>query len=379
MKKCLSVLMLAMLTLSLLSFGVGDALAQSGFRLYEDWEDHPIGAVNSEKWNVSDRCFGESIANVSVQDYNGTHALQIAYMETTPDQSCWVSFADCPESIVGIKADILVESCGSTQDCRARIAWHRGTTPTDNYYLWEAVQVRPNADSNNQGYVSFSASSLDQHNNYDWLGDYFWTQFETYRETIDETVTVTAIFDKDKQITVTVEGEGTSTYTFEEKIENPIEIFKALGIRVFSGTGRPTNEPFIAHFDNIYIKRKGRCDNKKPQAKKIDPKNNLPLDACEVDITFSEPMDTCCDNIMASGDWPLGDTSWSNDQRTLTVERSNCGVNLPANTTIEFTINDGGTGFIDLKGNEGQFPVNIEVIYSELEHTLDKDRKWWKF
>ncbi len=34
----------------------------------------------------------------------------------------------------------------------------------------------------------------------------------------------------------------------------------------------------------------------------------------------------------------------------------------------------------DLKGNEGQFSINIEVIYSELENTLNEEgQKWWKF
>ena len=154
-------------------------------------------------------------------------------------------------------------------------------------------------------------------------------------------------------------GQGTIIYNWKDKLGDPIELWKSIGMWVregddWNGDPRITDGDFVVYFDNIYIKTRGSCDNKKPQAKVIDPKKNMPLDACWVNITFNEPMDTCCQNIEAPAEWPIGETMWSDDQKTFSIERSNCGTDLPANTKIEFVVNPDGTGFMDLKGNEAK-------------------------
>jgi len=351
MKKFLGILFLIVFTLTLPWMAVDSMAAKGGWQKWEDWENYPTGDfLSDDKWSVGNSCSADDVADVTIEDYDGSRQVKFTYLGLTKNISCYLNFNDCPERIVGIKADVTIQSCTDDLDCRARVAWHRGITSEDDYYIWEAIQVRSNL-------ISVAASVLDQNSlpsNYDWLWDTYNANFNYQIDTIGETFTVSAIFDKPDQVTVTVEGQGTITYKVEDKMGDPIDIFKVIGMQG-RGSVDVTGEEFVVYFDNIYIKTRGSCDNKKPQAKVIDPKKNMPLDACWVNITFNEPMDTCCQNIEAPAEWPIGDTVWSDDQKTFSIERSNCDTtDLPANTKIEFVVNPDGTGFMDLIGNEAK-------------------------
>ncbi len=242
---------------------------------------------------------------------------------------------------------MTIDVCAADQDCRARIAWHRGIEPMDNKYVFETVQVRGNRD-----YIGAWVGILDQSDGHNDLGQLFSASFNSPIDPIGETYTITALFDKSNAATVTVEGQGTTTFKFEDKLKTHIEIFKAIGIRVGGGDD-VTDGEFVAYFDNVEIKTKGSCDNKRPKAKVITPKKNLPLDACSVDITFNEPMNPCCWDVEPDPIWGgIDTTSWSDDRKTFSIFRDTCDTPLPANTILEFIVNPNGTGgaayFIDL-------------------------------
>ena len=363
MKKFLGFFFVIVFMLTLPYFSADSLAAKGGWKKYCDFEEYPIGPlVKDEKWSFNDN---SDVADISIADYNGSRQVKFTYKNGSPvtNESCYLFFNKCPETIVGIKVDVTIASCDGNQDCRGRVAWHRGSTPSDHYYIWEAIQVRPNRRSHNQGYLSAQASINDQNNDWEWIGNIFWTNFENWIETIGRTFTVSTIFDKPDQVTVSVDGQGTSTFKFKNKIENPVEIFKALGMRVQEGTdwdGNPriVNGNFVVYFDNVYIRTKGKCDKKGPVAKKVNPKNKVPLDTCWLSITFDEPMKCCTWDVQGNVDWPIDastKTMWSDDRRTFSISRNNCGSKLPGNKVLEFIINPNGDTvqyyFKDLKGN----------------------------
>ncbi|MCP3888075.1 MAG: hypothetical protein GY702_04265 [Desulfobulbaceae bacterium] len=297
------------------------------------------------------------VAAVNVVNVDGSNQLEFNYNMTTPNSSCYLRINKCPERITGIKADVTVVSCAADQDCRARIAYHRGIHPPSQNYIWEGVQLRPNNNGVDLGNISFSAGLLDQNNGYDWIGDLYYNQFFTIA-TIGQTYTMSAIFDKPDSVTIAVDGQGSTTTKFPGKLDNHIDIFKAIGIRVSGTITDVTNGPFVVLFDNVQVKTKGACDKKKPLVKVITPKKNLPLDQCFVDITFNEPMADLSYDLETPVEWgaidPLA-SYWSDNRKTFTAYRESCGVALPANTKLTFVVNPNGNApmeyFRDLIGN----------------------------
>lgn len=329
--------------------------AAAGFKKFEDFESYPLGPfVSNDKFSMNGNCV--DVADVNIVNVNGSNQVEFDYKLTTPDSSCYLNIVKCPERITGIKADITVASCAAGQDCRARIAWHRGIHPPTQKYMWEAVQLRPNNRGDDMGNISLSVTSLDQSNNYDYIQDFYYNQLFSPIQTIGQTYTVTAIFDKANAVTIAVDGQGTTTTKFPGKLDNPIEVFKAIGMRV--GTSGITNGDFVVYFDNIKVKTKGACDKKKPLAKTIIPKKNLNVDQCSVDINFNEPMADWSYDLEPPAEWGGLDTLnsyWSENRKTFTATRLSCGTPLPPNTKLIFVINPNGTTtmdyFRDLVGN----------------------------
>ncbi len=329
--------------------------AAGGFKKYEDFETYPLGPVSSnDKFSVGDNCV--DVADVNVVNVGGSNQLELSYKMTTPDTSCYLRINKCPERITGIKADVTVVSCDPGQDCRARIAYHRGIHPPSQKYVWESVQLRPNNRDVDLGNIGLNVSYLDQNNGYALLGDLYYNQLFTIA-TIGQTYTMSAIFDKPDSVTVAVDGQGSTTTKFPGKLDNHIELFKAIGMRVGTG-GTVTNGAFVALFDNIEVKTKGACDKKKPLVKVITPKKNLSPDQCFVDITFNEPMADWSYDLETPVEWgaidPLA-SYWSDNRKTFTAYRESCGVALPANTKLTFVVNPNGNApmeyFRDLIGN----------------------------
>ncbi len=364
MKKWLGLMLIAAFSLAWPSFSVDSMAAKGGWKKYCDFEHYPAGPFSGdEKWSVDED--HSDVADISIEDYNGSRQVKFTYKKEAPvpDEPCYLYFNECPESIVGIKADVTIASCTGNQDCRGLVAWHRGTASDNHRYIWEAIQVVPNQFTHDNGYISGQASILDEYHDSEWLGNAYQTNFNNWIGTIGETFTVSAIFDKPNQVTVSVEDQGTFTFKVDDKMGNPIELFKAIGMRVESGKDifgntRIVNGAFVAYFDNVYVKRKGRCDTKGPVVKKIQPMKNVPLDACWLNITFSEPMSCCTWDIQGNADWPIDagtDTMWSEDMKTFSISRNNCGISLPENRVLEFVINPDGDAapnyFKDLKGN----------------------------
>ncbi len=359
MKKVSRILLLAAFMSSLLFLST-NSMAAGKYKKYDDFESCPEGLfVDNEKFYLSDGCTVDGVADVWVENFNGSQQLKFSY-NGVPDTSCWARFNTCPERIVGIKADVTVLSCAADQNCLARVAWHRGITdPPEQLYVWESIHVRPNPYGNNEGAISSSASLLDHTDNFTSLGDVYWARLNGPMPILGETFTVTADFSKPDQASLTVGEQGTVTYkTISKKdgLKGPVELFKAIGIRVYTNDpGDVTDGEFVAYFDNIAIKTKGACDKKKPFAKAIIPKKGLPLDACSLDIVFSESMDTCCMDLEADPLWGavvIPAEPWSRDRKTFTFS-SDCTSPLPPDTKLNFVVNpDGGMDpFRDLAGN----------------------------
>lgn len=364
------------LIILLVMFFCFSAVAQAAkWKLYDDFESYQLGpfSPNDTNGKWGSESFNPEVANITIEEFNGSQQLKFDYnsWDPHPDLSTYLTLDDCIETIVGIKVDVTVEYCEGNQDCRARIAWHRGTSNPEKFYLWEAVQVESNKQGFNWGYITTEATKLDQSKGFGYMGNPYWARFNGPMKTIGKTYTVTALFDKPDTVTVTVEGQGTTTYKYNSKLGNPIELFKAIGMRVQSGRDwvgnwRITYGGFGVWFDNVYVMRKGRCDKKGPKVKKVSPKK-LGLDDCWISIEFNEVAGA---TNFSSGNattweiesdplWPIDEAKvrWSNDLKTIEIPRANCGTDLPPNTKLKFIINPNAPydpsdpHFQDLKGN----------------------------
>jgi len=336
--KVLVVLLAVLLAVPFLITNAGAAK----WKLYDDFEGQTIDSTKWEK--VRDGV----VADITVEQYNGSWQAKFNYLQTTPDQSCWLKFNHskwCPETIVGIKAKVTIEPDSSTnQQGKARIGFHPGTL--DGYYLWAEIRQR-----SNKKYISGGGSLLDQDDNYRWIRDTLYGTFGYPDIENGKQYTMYAIFNKKDELTFGVEGLGETVLKHPGKFGDLIEIFKGIGIRISSGDGRPTNEKFVAYFDDVYVMTKGKCDKKAPKVKKTFPKKNakkIDKNIDSITITFSEAM---------RGGWSYGISTydgvstpvWEN-QKTLQIVLEDP---LDANTTYEVKLNppDADPNFRDIKGN----------------------------
>ena len=89
--------------------------------LYDNFDSEEI---NLNKWDIDD-----SSADIFIEDGR----VKFEHGDGTAGDSSWLIFKKCPETIVGIRATVTVES--TSGDVRARVGGPLGTVGEEYYYV----------------------------------------------------------------------------------------------------------------------------------------------------------------------------------------------------------------------------------------------------
>ena len=202
--------------------------ALAGWELYDNFSS---GSIDTGRWNIDD-----TSATISID--NGQ--AKFIHQNGNPNDSSYLLFNQSPSNIVGIKADVLIESC--TGDVRARIAGYSGSVGEN--HVWSGLQVQPSKDR------IYTSSGLEgPPPTYAWLEDLYYAQFERPITVTGVSFNLTMVFSNDR-ITYEVDGRGKIDYKYSTVITPTGGDFKAIGTRSTNGDG-----PCTVYFDNVYILR----------------------------------------------------------------------------------------------------------------------------
>ena len=199
-----------------------------------DWElydNFSSGSIDSGRWNIDD-----TSATISVD--NGQ--AKFIHQNGNPEDSSYLIFNLNPENILGIKADVLIETC--TGDVRARIAGYSGNVGEN--HVWSVLQLQPS-----EARIYTSASLEGPPPDYTQVENFHYAQYERPITVIGASCNLAMVFLSDK-ITYEVDGLGEIAYNYVSAIAPAGGNFKAIGTRSTNGDG-----PCTVYFDNVYILR----------------------------------------------------------------------------------------------------------------------------
>jgi hypothetical protein len=205
-------------------------VAFAGWELYDDFNS---GVINSQKWFVDD-----SSANISIE--NGE--VKFFHKPGYPMDRSWLKIVDNPQSIIGIRTNIRVQSC--TGDVHGRIGGWVGKIGEKE--LWSSMDVRADEGSIRM-WVGHDTSSLE------WLnlfGGGFNYITENPLNIIGKTFTIEWMFTPEKIVGKT-DSYGEMVFKYPDKVLPPESSEKAIGTRSVDGMG-----PCVIYFDNVYVYRK---------------------------------------------------------------------------------------------------------------------------
>ena len=202
---------------------------EENWQLYDDFSSETI---DQNKWTIDD-----SSAIITAENGQVTFAHQAGYA----NDSSWLEIADSPETIIGIKATVTVESCSG--DVKARIGNFIGKLGSD--IAWSTVEIRPNEES-----ISADVSVLESAPSYAYKYMYFDGNFKKPLDIIGVPFTLSTISSVSNARCL-VEGQGELEYTFPINL-GPLgnESFTGIGTRSYSGNGECT-----VVIDDVYILR----------------------------------------------------------------------------------------------------------------------------
>ena len=215
-----------MLTLILCS----NVHGEENWQLYDDFSS---GIIDENKWNIDD-----SSAIIAVENGKATFAHQPSHA----NDSSWLSIADSPETIIGVKATVTAGSCSS--DVQGRIGGWLGKIGSD--YVFSQIRIR--AD---QPYISTSIGNNGSAPSFEYKYDYYWGEFEDPIDIVGVPFTLSTVF-SNNNARYSVDGQGELEYTFPSSL-GPVEEgqeFIGIGTRSASGIGECT-----VVFDDVYILR----------------------------------------------------------------------------------------------------------------------------
>ena len=202
--------------------------ALAGWELYDDFSS---GAIDTQRWNVDD-----TSATISVEN----ERAKFIHQGGITDDSNYLLFKQTPSNILGIKADVLIESC--TGDVRARIGGTSGSVGEN--HVWSALQVQPSKER------IYTSSSLEgPPPDYTWVEDLHYAQYERPITVTGVSFNLTMVLSNDK-ISYEVDGRGKIVYKYAIAIPPTGGDFKGIGTRSTNGDG-----PCTVYFDNVYILR----------------------------------------------------------------------------------------------------------------------------
>jgi hypothetical protein len=101
--------------------------ASAGWELYDDFCSE---AIDTQKWNIDN-----SSANIGIESGRAKFVHQSGH----PNDSGYLIFNQDPENILGIKANVFIESCSG--DVRTRVAGYGGKVGEN--HIWSGLQLQP--------------------------------------------------------------------------------------------------------------------------------------------------------------------------------------------------------------------------------------------
>ena len=202
--------------------------ALAGWELYDNFSS---SAIDTQRWSID-----ASSANISV--VNGQ--AQFIHQSGHPNDSGYLIFNQNPENILGIKTDVVIESCSG--DVRTRIAGYSGKVGEN--HVWSGLQLKP---SNQIIYTSAGLEGPPP--DYTWVQDLHYAEYRTPIAVTGVSFNLTMEFSNDK-ITYEVDGLGKIAYKYVTTIAPADDILKAIGTRSSNGDG-----PCTVYFDNVYVLR----------------------------------------------------------------------------------------------------------------------------
>ena len=264
------------------------------------WKTYKLiknGDLDTSKWRFNDRQIdGVSIVTPSI---DGDRVKFEHRPNTDPASgggSAWLQLIKNPECVKGIKVEITMGTDGDAMPLdghfRARIGNTAGAYGSSGDYVWNQIGLR-NRLSENGGDRVFGAMDLeDPMNNYDWIYDLIYSQFNHPEEVDGSTYELTLILDRKKRtVQYSVEGFGTVTYKMPEKLLPGWENFWGIGTRSNDALGSGT--VWFGNKVKVLVDTKCKPDKKNPIVKKSWPKDgekNVAVDIDEIKVQFNEEM-----------------------------------------------------------------------------------------
>jgi hypothetical protein len=204
---------------------------RAGWQLYDDFNSGTT--IDTQKWSIDD-----SSATISIV----SGEAKFVHNSGFPNDSSWLQIIDNPQSIIGIRTKIRVESC--TGDVWGRAGGWVGKIGENP--LWSAIST-----DSDEGYISFNVELNTPSPNYDSIYSLFWVAFhavwDTPRDITGKTFTLEWIFTPN-DITGKTDSDGEIVFKYPERVLPYADSFKGIGTRSRLGNG-----PCTIYFDDVYV------------------------------------------------------------------------------------------------------------------------------
>ena len=202
--------------------------ALAGWELYDNFSS---GAIDTQRWIIDD-----SSATISVENGQAKFIHQSGH----PNDSGYLLFNQNPENILGIKTDVVIESCSG--DVQTRIAGYGGKLGEN--HVWSGILLQP---SNQRIHIHTGLEGPPP--DYTWVQDLHYAQYQRPIAVTGVSFNLTMVFSNDK-ITYEVDGIGKIAYKYATTIAPAYNFFRAMGTKSSNGDG-----PCTVYFDNVYVLR----------------------------------------------------------------------------------------------------------------------------
>jgi len=217
--------------LSLLFVAIIFAFSTSALAGWELYDDFSSPGIDTQRWDID---------NTSAAISNDNGRAKFVHLSGNANDSAYLLFNQTPETIIGIKADVFIESC--TGDVRTRLTGHSGNIGEN--HVWSAVQLEPGKQR-----IYTSANIEGPPPEYTLVQELFYAQFERPLTVTGVPFNLAIEFSSDK-ITYEVDGHGKIAYKYATAIAPSGNNFKAIGTRSTLGQG-----PCTVYFDNVEVLR----------------------------------------------------------------------------------------------------------------------------
>ncbi|MDB4442791.1 hypothetical protein N9219_05165 [bacterium] len=199
---------------------------------WEPYDDFSSPGIDWQRWSIDN-----SSATISVENEQAKFVHQSGH----PGDSAYLNLIQNPETILGIKTDVFIESC--TGDVRSRIRVLAGKMGEN--HVGSGLKLRTDQQ------VIYTGTSLEgPPPDYTFVETQHYAEFQTpIIDMIGVTFNLTMVFESYK-ITYEVDGLGKIVYKYATPVA-PAEIQKkAIGTWSPNGDG-----PCTVYFDNVYVLR----------------------------------------------------------------------------------------------------------------------------